>query len=75
VSRYNDRNLDFHKQTIGVWQSQASSPLSKEAVREITENITGFFETLQKWDEDDRRALDSFESGQAQEVDDQAPTP
>jgi hypothetical protein len=59
VSRQNTPNDEFHKQAIKVWQPKTSSPLSKEGVREITENITGFFETLLKWDEADRRALDS----------------
>jgi len=48
-----------HQETIGVWQQRTSSALSSEAVREIAKNITGFFETLLKWDEADRRALDS----------------
>jgi hypothetical protein len=34
-----------------------NSCLFSEAVRELTENIAGFFETLLKWDEADQQTL------------------
>jgi len=76
MPRERNSNKEFHQQAVGVWQPRTSSPLSSEAVREMTENITGFFETLLKWDEADRRALGSSDiSGQTEAGDDQTPTP
>jgi len=69
ASLENDPNGEFHRQTTGVWQQRTSSPLSRETIREITKNITGFFEMLSKWDETDRRALESSDTrGQTKAV-------
>lgn len=68
-------NNEFHRETTKVWHPMTSSPLSSDAVREITVNITGFFETLLKWDEADRRAHITDTSGQAETVDGQTPIP
>ena len=74
MSQKNSPDQEFQQQAIGVWLQKTSSPLSSEAVREIKENITGFFQTLLKWDEADRQALDSSgTSGQAEIADDQTP--
>ena len=51
-------NDEFERQTVEVWQQDESSPLSGEAMREITENLTGFFETLERWDRADGQASD-----------------
>lgn len=36
--------------TSDVWQPRADHRLSVEDAREITENVTGFFELLLKWE-------------------------
>jgi hypothetical protein len=59
MSPEKDPHKEFHQQTIGVWQQKTSSPLSSEAIREIKENITGFFGKLLEWDQVDRQARDS----------------
>jgi hypothetical protein len=35
--------------TRGVWQPRLRRDLSREDARQITENVTGFFELLAKW--------------------------
>ena len=41
--------------TIVVWQPRLRRRLSKEDVREITENITGFFTILAEWSHREER--------------------
>jgi hypothetical protein len=37
-------------ETNSFWQAQAHREVSQEDVREITENLIGFFTTLARWD-------------------------
>jgi hypothetical protein len=59
MSQKKDPDPEFQQQPIDVWKQKAFSPLSSEAVREIRENLSGFFQTLLMWDQANRRALDS----------------
>ena len=43
------------KKTIEVWQPLSEEKLSEKDGREIIENITGFFSTLKRWDDEERR--------------------
>jgi len=38
-----DRTLEF-------WQARSSQTLTREDAREIIENVSGFFQILQKWE-------------------------
>ena len=40
---------ELTEHTVAVWQPRLRRPLSNEDVREITENITGFFAILAEW--------------------------
>lgn len=40
---------ELNEHTIAVWQPRTSRRLSKEDAREITENLTGFFDILAEW--------------------------
>lgn len=37
-----------------IWEPGAGRPLSDETCREIVANVTGLFELLGRWDEQDR---------------------
>jgi hypothetical protein len=37
------------EETIQFWQPRASRPLTPEDARQMVENVTGFFTTLQRW--------------------------
>ena len=37
------------EETIQFWQPQYSRPLTVEDARQMVENVTGFFMTLQRW--------------------------
>jgi hypothetical protein len=37
------------EQKLNIWQSRISQNLSSEDSRQITENLTGFFEALLQW--------------------------
>ena len=49
-----DDRRALYRDTITLWQSRASQPLSDDDAREIIENISGFFEILIGWDQLDR---------------------
>ena len=49
--------------TIAVWQPRIRRRLSKEDVREITENITGFFTLLAEWSRQEGRNRSDPNSG------------
>jgi hypothetical protein len=38
------------KKTIDVWQPHSEKKLTEEDARQIIQNLTGFFETLARWD-------------------------
>ncbi len=40
---------DLTQEALAVFQSRTSRTLSKEDVREITTNVTGFFAVLREW--------------------------
>lgn len=40
----------FLEKTIRLFQERTGETLSKEDARQIVENVTGFFRTLQDWD-------------------------
>jgi len=41
--------LPLLEETIRFWQPRTSRPLTREDARQMVENITGFFTTLQSW--------------------------
>lgn len=45
-----NREPDLLESTIAFWQSRAQCQLSREDARQISENITGFFSILARWD-------------------------
>jgi len=42
---YDDRISDLE-----FWQQRSHKKLTEEDIREINENLTGFFDTLARWD-------------------------
>ena len=48
-------NKALLKKTIEVWQPLSEKELNEEDAQEIIENITGFFSTLKRWDDEERR--------------------
>jgi len=44
----------FLEKTIRLFQERTGETLSKEDARQIVENVTGFFRTLQDWDRAER---------------------
>jgi hypothetical protein len=42
-------NDNLINRTIGLWQSRCRRTLSHEDVRQIVENVTGFFSVLHEW--------------------------
>jgi len=38
-----------------VWQPLSERKLNEENAREIIENITGFFSTLRRWEDEERK--------------------
>ena len=47
MGNYNKELID---KTIDVWQPHSEKKLTEEDAREIIENLTGFFDTLARWD-------------------------
>jgi hypothetical protein len=47
VGKHDDEHLN---KTLTAWQPRASRELTREDARQIVENVTGFFQTLLKWD-------------------------
>ncbi len=45
----NNQKFDLQKTTREVFASRTDRNLSNEDMREITQNLTGFFELLQEW--------------------------
>ena len=41
--------LPLLEETIRFWQPRTSRPLTHEDARQMVENMTGFFTTLQRW--------------------------
>ncbi len=41
--------LPLLEETIQFWQPRTSRPLTPEDARQMVENVTGFFTTLQRW--------------------------
>lgn len=37
------------EETLQFWQQRTSRPLTHEDARQMVENVTGFFTTLQRW--------------------------
>ena len=44
---------NFLQKTIDVWQPSYKRKLSLEDARQITENMTGFFNTLLEWEKNE----------------------
>jgi hypothetical protein len=57
-----DQHLDA---TVEFWQPLASRVLTREDAREITENVLGFFRTLQEWQANESRWQRDGRSGEA----------
>jgi hypothetical protein len=45
---------DFLSKTRTFWQSRTDRQLTTEDARQIAENVTGFLQTLTRWQRDDR---------------------
>jgi hypothetical protein len=41
--------LPLLEETIRVWQPRSSRQLTAEDARQMVENVSGFFSTLQRW--------------------------
>ena len=41
--------LPLLEETIRFWQPRSSRTLTAEDARQMVENVTGFFSTLQRW--------------------------
>ena len=41
--------LPLLEETIRFWQRRTPRPLTPEDARQMVENVTGFFTTLQRW--------------------------
>jgi hypothetical protein len=41
--------LPLFEETIRFWQARTPRPLTPEDGRQMVENVTGFFNTLQRW--------------------------
>jgi len=52
MPRYSTEILE---KTIEVWQPLSEKKLNEEDAREIIGNIAGFFSTLKRWDDNERR--------------------
>ena len=50
-----DKEEDFLKQSQQFWSEQYGREISIEETEEIIRNITGFFELLMKWDNEDKQ--------------------
>ena len=48
-------SAELIKKTIDIWQPLSEKKLNHEDAREIIENMTGFFSTLKRWDDEERR--------------------
>jgi hypothetical protein len=44
-------DLPLLEKTVQFWQPRASRGLTHEDARQMLENVTGFFTTLQRWSE------------------------
>ena len=58
---------DFLDRTIQAWQRDYKEPLTYQDAEEITDNLTGFFKILLRWDEEFRAKgilVDEAVSGQ-----------
>jgi hypothetical protein len=49
VKPSNAANDNLIDRTRAVWQPRLGRDLSREDARQITENVTGFFSTLEQW--------------------------
>lgn len=45
----NELSTPLLERTIQFWQPRISRPLTHEDARQMVENVTGFFTTLQHW--------------------------
>ena len=43
-------DADFKEERGELWERRAGRPLTDEEVRQIAENLAGFFTLLMKWD-------------------------
>jgi hypothetical protein len=50
AERKNERESEFTKRTLDVWQARSSRMLTDEDTRQITENMIGFFRILLEWE-------------------------
>ena len=46
----------FLKKTVEVWQPHYKRRLTEEDAREITENLTGFFDLLAEWEKKEKKS-------------------
>ncbi len=48
---------EFLNQTAEFWQAKASRQVSCEDARQIVENVTGFFDLLLKWEDQENSTI------------------
>ena len=58
-------NENLIDRTIALWQPRLRHDLSREAAREIAENVTGFFTILAQWLRVERLAATNDNNAQA----------
>lgn len=56
---------EFLDQTIEVWQPYSKRALTREDAREITANVTGFFQVLMQWKREEEAQLVSAKQVQS----------
>jgi hypothetical protein len=60
-----DEDRDFKARGRQLWGRRAGRELSEAELREIAENLSGFFKLLREWDAADRNRADSTAESQA----------
>jgi len=54
------------KKTLDVWQPHSEKKLTEEDARQIIQNLTGFFETLARWDRESNAGQDEVNNRDGQ---------
>ncbi len=55
-----ERESRFNQRTLDLWQSRSHRELNGEDVRQITENMVGFFRILIEWETKERLFQDEI---------------
>ncbi len=49
-----EQESGFNQRTLDLWQSRSRRELNGEDVRQITENMVGFFRILMEWEQKEK---------------------